>query len=70
MYKHLSLQQLLYPLLSTYRYLDIFDVVFTVTPGEGNGNPLQYSRLENSMDRGALGNTAHWVTKNWTRPSD
>ena len=24
------------------------------TPGEGNGNPLQYSCLENSMDRGAL----------------
>ena len=23
-------------------------------PGEGNGNPLQYSHLENSMDRGAL----------------
>ena len=23
------------------------------SPGEGNGNPLQYSRLENSMDRGA-----------------
>ena len=24
------------------------------SPGEGNGNPLQYSYLENSMDRGAL----------------
>ena len=24
------------------------------SPGEGNGNPLQYSCLENSMDRGAL----------------
>ena len=24
------------------------------SPGEGNGNPLQYSRLENSMDGGAL----------------
>jgi len=23
------------------------------SPGEGNGNPLQYSYLENSMDRGA-----------------
>jgi len=23
------------------------------SPGEGNGNPLQYSRLENPMDRGA-----------------
>ena len=24
-----------------------------ISPGEGNGNPLQYSYLENSMDRGA-----------------
>ena len=38
--------------------------------GEGNGNPLQYSCLENPMDRGAWQVTAHGVTKNWTRPSD
>ena len=31
--------------------------------GEGNGNPLQYSRLENSMDRGAWPATVHRVTK-------
>jgi len=36
------------------------------SPGEGNGNPLQYSCLENSMDRGAWWATAHGVTKNWT----
>ena len=30
--------------------------------GEGNGNPLQYPCLENSMDRGA-----HGVTKSWAR---
>ena len=29
------------------------------SPGEGNGNPLQYSCLENSMDRGAWGSTVH-----------
>ena len=29
------------------------------SPGEGNGNPLQYSCLENSMDRGAWWATAH-----------
>ena len=29
------------------------------SPGEGNGNPLQYSCLENSMDRGALQATVH-----------
>ena len=38
-------------------------------PGEGNGNPLQYSCLENSMDRGAQWATVHGVTKNWTRLS-
>ena len=30
-------------------------------PGKGNGNPLQYSRLENSMDRGAWWASAHVV---------
>ena len=35
-------------------------------PGEGNGYPLQYSCLENSMDRGAWRATVHGVTKNWT----
>ena len=40
------------------------------SPGEGNGNPLQYSCLENSMDRGARWATAHGVSENWTRLSD
>ena len=38
--------------------------------GEGNGNPLQYSCLENPMDRGAWQATVHAVMKNWTRLSD
>ena len=33
------------------------------SPGGGNGNPLQYSCLENSMDRGARQATVHGVTK-------
>ena len=37
------------------------------SPGEGNGNPLQYSCLENPMDGGAWWATAHWVAKSWTR---
>ena len=37
---------------------------------KGNGNPLQYSRLENSMDRGALWATVHGVTKSRTQLSD
>ena len=36
------------------------------SPGEGNGNPLQYSCLENSMDRDAWWATVHRVTKSWT----
>ena len=35
------------------------------SPGEGNGNPLQHSCLENPMDGGA-----RWATKSWTRLSD
>ena len=38
--------------------------------GEGNGNPLQYSCLENSMDGGAWWPTVHGVTKSHIRLSD
>ena len=36
------------------------------SPGEGNGNPFQYSFLENSMDRGAWPAIVLGVTKSWT----
>ena len=36
------------------------------SPGEGNGNPLRYSCLENSMNRGAWEATVHSVPKNRT----
>ena len=36
------------------------------SPGRGNGNPLQYSCLENPMDRGAWRARVHGVTKSWT----
>ena len=36
------------------------------SPGEGNGNPLQYSCLENPMDRGAWWAAVHGVTKSQT----
>ena len=36
------------------------------SPGEGNGNPLQYSFLENSMDRGAWQATVHGVANSQT----
>ena len=37
------------------------------SPGEGNGNPLQYSCLDNPMDRGAWWATVHRVTKSQTQ---
>ena len=40
------------------------------SPGEGNGNPLQYSCLENLMDRGAWWATVHRVAKSRTWLSD
>ena len=40
------------------------------SPGERNGNPLQYSCLENPMDGGAWWATVHGVAKSWTWLSD
>ena len=40
------------------------------SPREGNGNPLQYSCLENPMDRGARWAIVHGVTRSWTRLSN
>ena len=39
------------------------------SPAVGNGNPLQYSCLENSMDRGAWWATVHGLEQSWTRLS-
>ena len=50
---------------------DVGDVGLTPgsgrSPGEGRGNPLQYSCLENPMDRGAWQATVHRVAKSWTQ---
>ena len=35
------------------------------SPGEGNGNPLLYSSVKNSMDREPWQSTVHGVTKEW-----
>ena len=40
------------------------------SPRIGNGNLLQYSSLENFMDRGAWRNTVHWITKSQTQLSN
>ena len=36
------------------------------SPGEGTGNPLQYSYLESSVDRGAWRATVRGIEKSWT----
>ena len=45
-------------------------IVIAVVLGEGNGTPLQYSCLENPMDRGAWWAAVHGVAKSRTRLSD
>ena len=40
------------------------------SPGEGKGNPLQYSRLGNSKDIGAWWATINGIIKSWTQFSD
>ena len=40
------------------------------SPGVGNGNPPQYSCLENSMETGAWWAAAYEATRSWTRRSD
>ena len=40
------------------------------SPGEGNSNPLQYSCLENAMDRGAWWAIVHGTAKSWTQLSN
>ena len=37
-----------------------------ISPGEGNGNPLWYSCLENPIGKGAWQATVHGIAKNWT----
>ena len=44
-----------------------FDPWVGQIPGAGNGNPLQYSCLENPMDRGAWRATVHGVAMSWIR---
>ena len=46
------------------------EVCLLLNPGEGNGNPLQYSCLENLLDGGAWWATVHGVTNSQTRLSN
>ena len=51
-------------------FAHFFDIPFFGIDGEGNGNPLQYSCLENPMDGGAWWATVHGVAKSRTQLSD
>ena len=51
-------------------YYFSFLYYFVIDSGEGNGNPLQYPRLENLMDRGDWWAVVHGVAKSRTRLSD
>ena len=57
-------------LLLNLNVVEMFIIKVKHTSGEGNGNPLQYSCLENSMDKGGWQATVHGVTKSQTQPSD
>ena len=61
---HINKAQLAFVLYFQYMCLLIEDC------GEGDSIPLQYSCLENPMDRGASWATVHRVAKSWTRLSD
>ena len=64
---------LLLSCIQGYRYhlskFHMYVLVYCIG-GEGNGTPLQYSRLENPMDGGAWKAAVHGVTEGWTRLSD
>ena len=58
-------------IISSIMIISIIIAMATMTaPGEWNGNPLQYSCLENPMDRGAWRATVHGVAKSRTRLRD
>ena len=48
----------------------LLNMLSRLVPGEGNGNPLQYSCLENPMDKGPWWATVHGVAKSRTRLSN
>ena len=60
-----SISAKLYQVLIFKEFTDLAITMFSF-PGEGNDNPLQYSCLENPMDRGAWQATVLGVTKSWT----
>ena len=75
--KRYLVKQTFYKIIQTkiihgYDYIQhiLFLKVLVYSIREGNGNPLQYSCLENAMDGGTWQATVHGVAKSWTRLSD
>ena len=67
----LSIRVFSYELEHYIYYTNCFDLWSNIIPcGEGNGTPLQYSCLENPMDRGAWKAAVHGVAEGGTRLSD
>ena len=54
----------------SFFFFFLYLCVISFFHGEGNGNPFQYSCLENPMDEGACQAVVHGVTKSWARLSD
>ena len=65
-----NINQVLLPFLLSLAEYPFLVFFFFSSPGEGNGNPLQYSCLENPRDRGAWWAIDHKVAKSWTRLSN
>ena len=56
--------------MSPFPYIFVFSVCTGAWPGEGTGDPLQYSCLENPTGRGAWWAAVHGVAKSQTRLTD
>ena len=67
---HVPCRKLLKPLDSLEWQRECLLYANEVTGGEGNRTPLQYSCLENPMDRGAWWAAVHGVARSWTRLTD
>ena len=55
---------------NSFRIIELENVFFMIITREGNGTSLQYSGLENPLDRGAWWAAVHGVAKGWTQLSD
>ena len=67
---YIQMAVFLFPVVYSRFSLVTYFIHSNVCFAEGNGNPLQYSCLENPMDRGAWWAAFHGVARSWTQLSD